>query len=109
MVIADASTRRTYRSYMGRYAKAMLEPLPEGAVFLSAYDMQWATGRYMQDCEGVRPDISLLNTAVLSFNWFPAQAHLYPNVTFPKGKYLAKVETQVGQEFVMRVGRRADS
>eukprot|EP00500_Bicosoecida_sp_ms1_P007814 CAMPEP_0203820576 /NCGR_PEP_ID=MMETSP0115-20131106/40358_1 /ASSEMBLY_ACC=CAM_ASM_000227 /TAXON_ID=33651 /ORGANISM="Bicosoecid sp, Strain ms1" /LENGTH=772 /DNA_ID=CAMNT_0050729589 /DNA_START=252 /DNA_END=2566 /DNA_ORIENTATION=+ len=79
--------------YMGRYAKAMIDPLPENAVFVSAYDMQWSSGRYMQDCEGLRPDVTLLNNAVLSFDWFAAQAHLYKNVTFPKGQFLAKEGT----------------
>ena len=80
---------------MGRYATAMLDSLPEGAIYVSSYDMQWAAGRYMQDCEGLRPDVSLLNNAVLSFDWFPHQAHLYPNVTFPRAQFLAKAGTPV--------------
>lgn len=44
---------------------------------------QWTATRYLQACEGLRPDVQLFNSAVMSFAWFAAQRHLYPSVTFP--------------------------
>ena len=52
-------------NYLERYMRAILEPLPEGSIFVSGYDQQWTVGRYLQDCEGLRPDVTLLNGPVI--------------------------------------------
>lgn len=78
---------------MDRYARALLEPLPHKAVLITSYDMQWTAARYLQTCEGVRPDIFILNGPVMSYNWFSAQRHLYPEVRFP-GSHLVAHMTQ---------------
>ena len=68
---------------MNRYGRALLEPLPQGAILITGYDMQWTATRYLQTCEGLRRDVTLLNSAVMSFSWFAAQRHLYPAVSWP--------------------------
>lgn len=40
--------------YMERYAKAIMDPLPQGALLLTNYDHQWTSIRYLHVCEGYR-------------------------------------------------------
>ena len=47
--------------------RTILEPLPPNSIFMSGYDQQWTVGRYLQDCEGLRPDVVLLNGPVASY------------------------------------------
>lgn len=75
-----------------KYAKALLLPLPENAVLVTSYDMQWSSTRYLQTCEGVRPDVQILNAPVMSYEWFAAQQSLYPKIHFP-GTHMVKSMT----------------
>lgn len=68
---------------MNKYGEALLKPLPKDAVLITSFDFQWTTTRYLQACEYVRPDISILNGPVMSYNWFRAQQSTYPKVRFP--------------------------
>ena len=56
----------SHNLYLDTYMRAILEPLPQGAVFISGYDQQWTVGRYLQTCEGLRPDLHILNGPVAS-------------------------------------------
>lgn len=68
---------------VAQYGRALLEPLPHGAILITGYDHQWTSTRYLQTCEGLRPDVAILNAQVMSFQWFKAQRSLYPTVSFP--------------------------
>ena len=41
-------------SYLERYARALMEPLPENSIIVTGYDMQWTASRYLHICEHVR-------------------------------------------------------
>ena len=69
------------------YARALLEPLPQNAVLLVNYDMQWTAIRYMQRCFGMRPDITAINLSMMTFAWFKKKRHHYPQLVFPGGYY----------------------
>lgn len=78
------------------YAKAILDPLPNGAVLFINYDMQWTAVRYMQKCLGFRADVIAINLSMMSFAWFGKKHHLYPNISFP-GTHYSRVKTSEGQ------------
>ena len=56
--------------YFNNYARALLEPLPMNAVLLINYDQQWTSIRYLQNCEGVRQDVTTINLSMMSYEWF---------------------------------------
>ena len=74
--------------FFQNYARAILEPLPVNAVLLINYDMQWTAVRYMQQCEGLRSDVTAINLSMMTYQWWRHKHHFYPHLTFP-GKHLA--------------------
>lgn len=71
--------------YFQNYANALLSPLPPNSLLLINYDMQWTSVRYMQMCEGLRPDVIVINLSMMTYSWFQYKRHLYPNISFPAG------------------------
>lgn len=69
--------------YFHRYARALLDPLPQNSIVLINYDMQWTSVRYLQQCEHYRPDITSINLSMMTYRWFKHKSHLYSNVNFP--------------------------
>lgn len=65
------------------YARALLDPLPTNAVLIVNFDLQWTSLRYLQRCEHVRPDVTVLNLSMMSFFWFAAKHAHYPTLAFP--------------------------
>lgn len=40
--------------------------------------------RYMQSCENLRPDVTVINLSMMTYEWFQHQRLLFPaNITFP--------------------------
>ena len=74
---------QSHAYYFRNYAQALLEPLPPSAVLLINYDMQWTSVRYMQKCEGLRPDVTVINLSMMTYQWFQSKRHLYPHLVFP--------------------------
>jgi hypothetical protein len=55
------------------FARALLERLPRDALLLSKGDLYWNSLRYMQACEGVRPDVRILDVELLKAPWMTAR------------------------------------
>ena len=71
-----------------RSGAAMLEAFPPHSIVLLNGDLNNNLVKYPQQCEGLRPDLSLLSLQLMSWDWFvPMQRHNYPNVTFPGVRY----------------------
>jgi hypothetical protein len=66
-----------------QFGKAVLQPLPHGSLLLSHGDLNWNSVRYLQACEGMRPDVTHLNFQLLPYPWFKRQRPLFPGVSFP--------------------------
>ncbi len=78
----DASESR----HATEFSRATLESLPEGAVYLARGDLFVNTARYLQDCEGARPDVIVLPLDLLSTAWLAeAVAHRDPGIRMPEG------------------------
>ena len=41
-------------NYLVEYGKALLDPLPQDAILVTTYDIQWTVTRYLQECESHR-------------------------------------------------------
>lgn len=52
------------------YGRALLDPLPRGALLLATYDLQWTVVRYLQECEGHRTDVVVLSQPMMSYPWY---------------------------------------
>lgn len=74
-------------NYFRNYALSILEPLPANSLLLSNYDQQWTSIRYMQECEGVRRDVTSINPSMMTFEWWKTKRVLYGNVSFPGTHY----------------------
>jgi hypothetical protein len=59
------------------FARHQLGALPRGAVALTSGDLQYYPLLYLQACEGARPDVAVLNTAMMKGEWF-AQKQVLP-------------------------------
>lgn len=68
---------------MVAHGRAVLATLPQDAVLLSFTDLNWNTVRYLQQCEGQRPDITHISMQLMPYPWFERQHALYPDITFP--------------------------
>jgi hypothetical protein len=69
--------------YFSRYAEAIMDPLPQGAILFINYDMQWTSVRYKHICEQYRPDLTIINLSMMTYPWFKHKRHLYPHLIFP--------------------------
>lgn len=52
------------------YAMSILEILPYNSILFINYDQQWTSIRYIQECEGVRDDITSINLSMMSYPWW---------------------------------------
>ncbi len=73
--------------YFRNYAASILETLPQNSVLFINYDQQWTSVRYMQECEGVRSDVTSINLSMMSYGWWSTKHDLYPQISFPGSHY----------------------
>ena len=64
------------------YGQAVLASLPRKSLLLSHTDLTWNSVRYLQACQGRRPDVTHLSSQLMLYPWFARQRHLYPDVAF---------------------------
>jgi len=79
---------QTSNTYFSNYAHGILDTLPKNSLLLINYDQQWTSVRYLQECEGVRSDVTSINLSMMSYPWWSEKIHLYPEIVFPGTHYV---------------------
>ncbi|XP_045436255.1 transmembrane protein 260 isoform X4 [Pipistrellus kuhlii] len=71
-----------------KFAKNLLASMPHDAIILLRGDLPGNSLRYMHYCEGLRPDISLVDQEMMTYEWYlPKMAKHLPGVNFPGDRW----------------------
>ncbi|XP_027968009.1 transmembrane protein 260 isoform X3 [Eumetopias jubatus] len=71
-----------------KFAKNLLASMPRDAIILLRGDLPGNSLRYMHYCEGLRPDISLVDQEMMTYEWYlPKMAKHLPGVSFPGDRW----------------------
>ncbi|XP_047623380.1 transmembrane protein 260 isoform X4 [Phacochoerus africanus] len=71
-----------------KFAKNLLASMPQGAIILLRGDLPGNSLRYLHYCEGLRPDISLVDQEMMTYEWYlPKMAKHLPGVKFPGNRW----------------------
>ena len=74
--------------YVKHYGMMHLDKLPENSILVVKGDVITNSIRYLQRCEGVRPDVQHLDQSMMTYEWFKKkQARHFRNITFPNKIY----------------------
>ncbi|KAM3855716.1 protein O-mannosyl-transferase TMEM260 isoform 1-T1 [Vipera latastei] len=67
-----------------RFAMNLLSSMPPDSIILLRGDLPGNSLRYLHHCEGIRPDITLVDQEMMTYHWYlPKLAKHLPGVTFP--------------------------
>ncbi|XP_036995469.2 transmembrane protein 260 isoform X4 [Artibeus jamaicensis] len=71
-----------------KFAKNLLASMPPDAIILLRGDLPGNSLRYVHYCEGLRPDISLVDQEMMTYEWYlPKMAKHLPGVNFPGNRW----------------------
>ncbi|NXN39624.1 TM260 protein, partial [Rhinoptilus africanus] len=71
-----------------KFARNLLSSMPAGAVILLRGDLPGNALRYLHYCEGMRPDITLVDQEMMTYEWYlPKLAKHLPGVYFPGNRW----------------------
>ncbi|XP_051889316.1 transmembrane protein 260 [Pristis pectinata] len=71
-----------------KFARNLLGSVPPDAIILLRGDLPGNTLRYLHYCEKQRPDLSLVDQEMMTYNWYlPKLAKHLPNVRFPGNRW----------------------
>ncbi|NWW33826.1 TM260 protein, partial [Panurus biarmicus] len=88
-VWANYSTCDQSNNYVvDKFARNVLSSMPTGAVILLRGDLPGNALRYLHYCEGMRPDITLVDQEMMTYEWYlPKLAKHLPGVYFPGNRW----------------------
>ncbi|KAM6311489.1 protein O-mannosyl-transferase TMEM260 [Aegotheles albertisi] len=88
-VWANYSTCDQSNNYVvDKFARNLLSSMPTGAVILLRGDLPGNALRYVHYCEGMRPDITLVDQEMMTYGWYlPKLAKHLPGVYFPGNQW----------------------
>ena len=70
------------------FARELLRPLPPNSIFWSREDLVTFTARYLQQCEGYRSDVKVIDRETLRIPWAKRVTNFnYPDVSLPGTVY----------------------
>ncbi|XP_072721301.1 protein O-mannosyl-transferase TMEM260 isoform X5 [Ciconia boyciana] len=71
-----------------KFARNLLSSMPMGAVILLRGDLPGNALRYVHYCEGMRPDITLVDQEMMTYEWYLSKlAKHLPGVYFPGNRW----------------------
>lgn len=71
-------------TYVRDFGHSMLQGLPPNSILLCYGDLPGNAARYVQTCDGVRPDVRVIDLEMMTFEWYlPMLEHSFPGVVFP--------------------------
>ena len=65
-----AKSDHSQNLFLRNYATSILKTLPSDSLLFINYDQQWTSIRYMQECEGLRTDVTSINLSMMSYGWW---------------------------------------
>ncbi|XP_028934908.1 transmembrane protein 260 isoform X3 [Ornithorhynchus anatinus] len=73
---------------IAKFAQSILSSMPPGAIVLLRGDLPGNSLRYVHYCEGLRPDVSLVDQEMMTYEWYlPKLAKHLPRVRFPGSRW----------------------
>uniref|UniRef100_A0A452IX30 Uncharacterized protein n=1 Tax=Gopherus agassizii TaxID=38772 RepID=A0A452IX30_9SAUR len=92
-IYANYSICDQSRNYVvDKFARNLLSSMPPDAIILLRGDLTGNSLRYLHYCEGMRPDVTLVDQEMMTYEWYlPKVAKHLPGISFP-GKRWNPVE-----------------
>ncbi|XP_060126995.1 protein O-mannosyl-transferase TMEM260 isoform X2 [Zootoca vivipara] len=70
------------------FARNLLSSMPPDAIVLLRGDLPGNSLRYLHYCEGVRPDVTLVDQEMMTYHWYlPKMSKHLPGVIFPGSRW----------------------
>ncbi|XP_072545627.1 protein O-mannosyl-transferase TMEM260 isoform X2 [Salminus brasiliensis] len=67
-----------------KFAREIVFSFPNGSMVLTRGDLPGNTLRYLHYCQGLRPDVSLVDQEMMTYSWYVSKLHHHlPGVRFP--------------------------
>ncbi|XP_074852346.1 protein O-mannosyl-transferase TMEM260 isoform X2 [Carettochelys insculpta] len=67
-----------------KFGRNLLSSMPPDAIILLRGDLPGNSLRYLHYCEGVRPDVTLVDQEMMTYKWYlPKMAKHLPGISFP--------------------------
>jgi hypothetical protein len=66
------------------FGRTLLDGLPPDSILLTMGDLPGNAARYLQNCDGVRPDVRVIDLEMMTTPWYlPMTSWAFPGVVFP--------------------------
>ncbi|XP_038261718.1 transmembrane protein 260 isoform X3 [Dermochelys coriacea] len=84
-IYANYSICDQSRNYIvDKFARNLLSSMPPDAIILLRGDLPGNSLRYLHYCEGIRPDVTLVDQEMMTYEWYlPKMSKHLPGISFP--------------------------
>ncbi|KAJ8290492.1 hypothetical protein GJAV_G00013560 [Gymnothorax javanicus] len=64
---------QSHNNVVERFARGILDSMPQNSIVLTRGDLPGNTLRYLHYCQGLRPDMSLIDQEMMTYRWYVAK------------------------------------
>ncbi|XP_023684242.2 protein O-mannosyl-transferase TMEM260 [Paramormyrops kingsleyae] len=90
---------QSHNDVVERFARGVLGSIPHDSIILTRGDLPGNTMRYLHYCQGLRPDLRLIEQEVMTYSWYVEKlGRHHPGVRFP-GRFWDPLRTQEKNTF----------